>query len=203
LYKGRTGLGEFPVTSLSETELFKKFAVPQAEILVQGHYFNLRDIQTFSGVNLDLSGTEPAGRAQCDIFNQIKTTLIIRSLEFLLLLLQGKRRRKIKSAIQLVRSTFNCHVPIVPKFFFRWDLGMTVSYVVGCGVGGGFAATNPTSVKILYRSRHFDCREKSHIFNRTLLIFNKILVQYILLQIQGNLAVVAPVIEQQITTAAI
>jgi hypothetical protein len=29
------GLGEFPVTSLSETELFKKFAVPQAEISVQ------------------------------------------------------------------------------------------------------------------------------------------------------------------------
>jgi hypothetical protein len=125
----RTGLGEFPATSLSETELFEKFAVPQAENFVQGHYLYLRDIQTFSGVNLDLSGTEPAGRAQCDIFIQIMTTLIIRSLEFLLLLLQGKRRRKIKSVIQLLRSTSNCHVFIVPKFFFRWDLGVTVSYV--------------------------------------------------------------------------
>jgi hypothetical protein len=60
------GLGEFPVTSLSETELFEKFAVPQAEIFDQGYYVYLRDIQTFSGVNLDLSG-------------------IIRSLDFLLL----------------------------------------------------------------------------------------------------------------------
>jgi hypothetical protein len=71
------GLGEFPVTSLSETELFEKFAVPQAEILVQGHYLYLRDIQTFSGVNLDLSG-------------------IIRSLDFLLLFGQAKSRRKIE-----------------------------------------------------------------------------------------------------------
>jgi hypothetical protein len=89
----RIGLGEFPVTSLSETELFEKFAVPQAEILDQGQYLYLRDIQTFSGVNLDLSGTEPAGRAQCGIFNQIMTTLIIRSLDFLLLFDQAKRRR--------------------------------------------------------------------------------------------------------------
>jgi hypothetical protein len=108
----RIGLGEFPVTSLSETELFEKFAVPQAEIIVQGYNHSLRDIQTFSGVNLDLSG-------------------IIRSLDFLLLFDQAKRRRKIKSVIQLVRSTSNSHVFIVPKFFFRWYLGMTVSYVVG------------------------------------------------------------------------
>jgi hypothetical protein len=104
----RTGLGEFPITSLSETELFEKFAVPQAEIIVQGYYHSLRDIQTFSGVNLDLSG-------------------IIRSLDFLLLFDQAKRRRKIKSVIQLVRSIFNCHVPIVPKFLFRWDPGMTIN----------------------------------------------------------------------------
>jgi hypothetical protein len=122
----RIGLGEFPVTSLSETELFEKFAVPQAEILDQGQYLYLRDIQTFSGVNLDLSGTEPAGRAQCGIFNQIMTTLIIRSLDFLLLFDQAKRRRKIKSVIPLVRSTTDCHVFIVPQFFFRWDLGMTI-----------------------------------------------------------------------------
>jgi hypothetical protein len=102
----RSGLGEFPVTSLSETELFEKFAVPQAEIFVQGHYLYLRDIQTFSGVNLDLSG-------------------IIRSLDFLLLFDQAKRRRKIKSVIQMVTSTTDCHDPIVPKFFFRWNLGMT------------------------------------------------------------------------------
>jgi hypothetical protein len=89
------GLGEFPVTSLSETELFEKFAVPQADISVQGHNLSLRNIQTFSGVNLDLSGTEPAGRAQCDIFIQIMTTIIIRSLDFLLLFDQAKRRRKI------------------------------------------------------------------------------------------------------------
>jgi hypothetical protein len=90
----RTGLGEFPVTSLGETELFEKFAVPQAEFFVKGQNRNLRDIQTFSGVNLDLSGTEPIGRAQCDIFIQIMTTLIIRSLDFLLLFDQAKRRRK-------------------------------------------------------------------------------------------------------------
>jgi hypothetical protein len=122
----RTGLGEFPVTSLSETELFEKFAVPQAEIIVQGYYLSLRDIQTFSGVNLDLSGTEPAGRAQCDIFIQIMTTLIIRSLEFLLLLLQGKRRRKIKPNMAGNKSPYDCHVPIVPKFFWQ-DFGMTVT----------------------------------------------------------------------------
>jgi hypothetical protein len=91
-----SGLGEFPETSLSETELFEKFAVPHAEIFVQGHYLPLRDIQTFSGVNLDLSGTEPAGRAQCDIFIQIMTTLIIRSLDFLLLFGQAKSRREIE-----------------------------------------------------------------------------------------------------------
>jgi hypothetical protein len=72
-----SGLGEFPVTSLSETELFEKFAVPQAKVFVQGHYLSLRDIQTFSGVNLDLSG-------------------IIRSLDFLLLFGQAKSRRKIE-----------------------------------------------------------------------------------------------------------
>jgi hypothetical protein len=71
------GLGEFPVPSLSETELFEKFAVPQAEITFQGLNLSLRDIQTFSGVNLDLSG-------------------IIRSLDFLLLFGQAKSRRKIK-----------------------------------------------------------------------------------------------------------
>jgi hypothetical protein len=74
-----SGLGEFPVTSLSETELFEKFAVPQAETFAQRHYLYLRGIQTFSGVNLDLSG-------------------IIRSLEFLLLFGQAKSRRKIKVA---------------------------------------------------------------------------------------------------------
>jgi hypothetical protein len=92
-----SGLGEFPVTSLSETELFKKFAVPQAEIFDQGQNQYLRDIQTFSEVSLDLSGTEPLGRAQCDIFIQIMTTLIIRSLDFLLLFGQAKSRRKIKN----------------------------------------------------------------------------------------------------------
>ncbi len=66
-----SGLGKFPVTSLSETELFEKFAVPQAVTSDQESNLFLRNIQTFSGVNLDLSGTEPAGRAQCDIFNQI------------------------------------------------------------------------------------------------------------------------------------
>ncbi|TVQ12927.1 MAG: hypothetical protein EA361_10245 [Bacteroidetes bacterium] len=71
------GLGEFPVTSLSETELFEKFAVPQAEIFIQRKNFSLRNIQTFSGVNLDLSG-------------------IIRSLDFLLLFGQAKSRRKIQ-----------------------------------------------------------------------------------------------------------
>jgi hypothetical protein len=71
------GLGEFPVTSLSETELFEKFAVSQAEISVQGQNLFLRNIQTFSGVNLDLSG-------------------ILRSLDFLLLFGQAKSRRKIK-----------------------------------------------------------------------------------------------------------
>jgi hypothetical protein len=71
------GLGEFPVTSLSETELFEKFAVPQADISVQEQNLSLRNIQTFSGVNLDLSG-------------------IIRSLDFLLLFGQAKSRRKIK-----------------------------------------------------------------------------------------------------------
>jgi hypothetical protein len=90
------GLGEFPVTSISETELFEKFAVSQAEISVQGQNFYLRNIQTFSGVNLDLSGTEPTGRAQCGIFNQIITTLIIRSLDFLLLFGQAKSRRMIE-----------------------------------------------------------------------------------------------------------
>jgi hypothetical protein len=73
-----SGLGEFPVTSLSETELFEKFAVSQADISVQGQYLPLRNIQTFSGVNLDLSG-------------------IIRSLDFLLLFGQAKSRRKIKN----------------------------------------------------------------------------------------------------------
>jgi hypothetical protein len=77
LHNAPSGLGEFPVTGLSETELFEKFAVPQAEILVQGQFLYLRDIQTFSGVNLDLSG-------------------IIRSLDFLLLFGQAKSRRKIK-----------------------------------------------------------------------------------------------------------
>jgi hypothetical protein len=72
-----SGLGEFPVTSLSETELFEKFAVPQAEISIQGTHLYLWDIQTFSGVNLDLSG-------------------IIRSLDFLLLFGQAKSRRKIR-----------------------------------------------------------------------------------------------------------
>jgi hypothetical protein len=71
-----SGLGEFPVTSLSETELFEKFAVPQAEIFVQGQNLSLRNIQTFSGVSLDLSE-------------------IIRSLDFLLLFGQAKSRRKI------------------------------------------------------------------------------------------------------------
>jgi len=71
------GLGEFPVTSLSETELFEKFAVPQAGLIVQGYFLFMRNIQTFSGVNLDLSG-------------------IIRSLDFLLLFGQAKSRRKIK-----------------------------------------------------------------------------------------------------------
>jgi hypothetical protein len=72
-----TGLGEFPVTSLGETELFKKFAVPQADISIQSQELSWRNIQTFSGVNLDLSG-------------------IIRSLDFLLLFGQAKSRREIK-----------------------------------------------------------------------------------------------------------
>jgi hypothetical protein len=88
------GLGEFPVTSPSETELFEKFAVPQAVISVQGQNLSLRNIQTFSGVNLDLSGTEPERRAQCDIFNQIIITLIIRSLDFLLLFGQAKSKER-------------------------------------------------------------------------------------------------------------
>jgi hypothetical protein len=81
------GLGEFTVTrNLSETELFEKFAVPQAEISDQGQYRSLRNIQTFSGVNLDLSG-------------------IIRSLDFLLLFGQAKSRRKIKN----VESYVHCY----------------------------------------------------------------------------------------------
>jgi hypothetical protein len=75
-----SGLGEFPVTSLSETELFEKFAVPQADILVQRQNLSLRNIQTFSGVNLDLSG-------------------IIRSLDFLLLFGQAKSRRKMYKSL--------------------------------------------------------------------------------------------------------
>jgi hypothetical protein len=86
-----SGLGEFPVKSLGETELFEKFAVPQAEISVQGQNLSLRNIQTFSGVNLDLSGTETAGRAQYDLFIQIMTSLIFRSLDLLLLFHQGNR----------------------------------------------------------------------------------------------------------------
>jgi hypothetical protein len=81
-----SGLGEFPVTSLGETELFEKFAVPQAEIFVQGRYLSLRDIQTFSGVNLDLSG-------------------IIRSLDFLLFFGQAKSRRKIE--IRIIRFSMS------------------------------------------------------------------------------------------------
>jgi len=87
------GLGEFPVTSLSETELFEKFAVPQAEILIQGQNLFLRDIQTFSGVNLDLSG-------------------IIRSLDFLLLFDQTKSRRKKRMDSLFFGRSF-CHYPIL------------------------------------------------------------------------------------------
>jgi hypothetical protein len=126
------GLGEFPVTSLSETELFEpspgelnvadlmklfphyKFAVPQAGISVLGQNLYLRNIQTFSGVNLDLSGTEPKGRAQCDIFIQIMTTLIIRSLDFLLLFGQAKSRRKIKIGRILFTLSILLHLTLRP-----------------------------------------------------------------------------------------
>jgi hypothetical protein len=99
-----SGLGEFPVTSLSETKLFEKFAVPQAEIFIQGHYLSLRNIQTFSGVNIDLSG-------------------IIRSLDFLLLFDQAKRRREIK--IRKIR--FQCHYRILRCVHVARRLGMTIN----------------------------------------------------------------------------
>jgi hypothetical protein len=114
------GLGEFPVTSLSETELFKKFAVPQAENSIQGPNLSLRDIQTFSGVNLDLSG-------------------IIRSLDFLLLFGQAKSRRKIKN-VELFYSHYRI-LRCTGGVGTRNDGALRSLY--WDGVSGGFAATNP------------------------------------------------------------
>jgi hypothetical protein len=55
-----TGLGDFPVTSLSETEPFAKFAVTQStKCKCNEFYFVLRDIQTSRRSELRLVGKDP------------------------------------------------------------------------------------------------------------------------------------------------